>query len=146
MAGPGSTPNGAWLLTPSSDGTAGVWAFANGRAELRAVLPHGGAVRRVAMDSTGTWVVTGGADGRAILWDRASGRKLLEIVHGGAVRDIAFHPTGSLFVTASSDYTAQVWNAETRTCVVVLQGHYGQVFSARFSPFESSERTSLSSL
>ena len=129
------TPNGAWLLTPSSDGTAGVWAFANGRAELRAVLPHGGAVRRVAMDATGTWVVTGGADGRAILWDRASGRKLLEAVHGGAVRDIAFHPTGSLFVTASSDYTAQVWNAETRTCVVVLQGHYGQVFSARFSPF-----------
>jgi len=128
------TPSGAWLVTPSADGTARVWSFPSGQLLENGVLRHGGSVRRAAMDAGGRWIVTAGSDGRAVLWDRESGKSLLEVRHDKAVRDVAFHPTGTLFVTASADGTAQVWDALTRKGLVVLKGHASEVFSARFTP------------
>jgi WD40 repeat protein len=126
------TPNGAWLATPGTDGTARVWSFPDGASGP--VLRHGAPVRRAAMDAGARWVVTAGGDGRAVLWDRASGTQLLEVVHDKAVRDVAFHPSGSVFVTASADGTAQVWDAATRQGLVLLKGHTAEVFNARFTP------------
>lgn len=130
------TAGGAWLATPSSDGTARLWRFPNG--ELERVFEHGGKVRRAAFDSNGRWLVTGGAapdgkSGLAILWDRASGTRLAEVRHGSDVRDVVFHPSKPFFATASSDGTAQIWNAETARPLAVLRGHTDAVWSVTFT-------------
>ena len=36
-------------------------------------------------------------------------------------------------VTVSWDKTARLWNYETKTCVAVLQGHLGVLWSVEFS-------------
>jgi WD40 repeat protein len=133
----------AWLVTPSSDGTARLWNFPGGEPctfssnppEDREVLRHGAPVRRAVMDSKARWIVTAGADGLAIVWDRNTGAKRAVVMHEKPVRDVAFKPDSSLFVTASADGTAKVWDAQTGKGIVTLNGHTDCVFSARFTAY-----------
>ena len=127
-----TTNNGAWLVTPSSDGKAYLYTFPKG--EFVRELNHGASVRRAALSPDGRLVVTGGADGRAVLWECETGKLLLEAVHEKAVRDVAFDATGRYFVTGSADGSAQVWDVQERKGVVALKGHTAPVFAVAFLP------------
>jgi WD40 repeat protein len=60
------SPDGQWVVTASTDGTARVWSVRSG---LLATLPvGGGGVFSAAFSSDGEWVVTASADGSARVW------------------------------------------------------------------------------
>jgi WD40 repeat protein len=61
-------PDGAFVATPSTDGTARVWDAKSGRELAR--MTHDGAVFTVAFSPHAKHPVTGGEDGVVRLWER----------------------------------------------------------------------------
>ena len=128
------SPDGARIVTASSDGTARVWDAASGEM-LRELKGHGDAVKSAAFSPDGARIVTASEDRTARVWDAASGEMLRELKgHGGAVTSAAFSPDGTRIVTASADKTARVWDAASGEMLRELKGHGGVVSSAAFSP------------
>ena len=66
------SPDGARVVTASSDKTARVWDAATG-APIGKPLQHEGAVNSAAFSPDGTRVVTASADKTARVWDAATG-------------------------------------------------------------------------
>jgi WD40 repeat protein len=61
-------PDGTWLATASTDGTARTWDAATGQP--RATLTgHDGPVRALAIAPDGTWLATVGHDRTIRIWD-----------------------------------------------------------------------------
>ncbi len=47
---------------------------------------------------------------------------------------VSFSSDGNRVVTASRDHDARIWDVATGRFVRLLQGHFGEVNDARFSP------------
>jgi WD40 repeat protein len=54
--------------------------------------------------------------------------------HRDRVASVAFSSDGARLVTASRDHDARIWDATTGRFVRLLEGHFGAVNDARFSP------------
>jgi hypothetical protein len=128
------SPDGEWILTGSSDGTAKVWQSASGKELL--TLNHNAVVDAVAFSPDGKRILTGGRDQVTKVWDSVSGKELLPTLkgHTGGILTVAFSPDGHRIVTGSYDETARVWDAARGEELFALSGHNGWVFSAAFSP------------
>jgi Tol biopolymer transport system component len=127
------SPDGMWVVTASSDGTARLWDAASGAA-LATFEGHTDDVRSAAFSPDGKWVVTASRDGTARLWDAASGAALATFWgHTGRVFNAAFSPDGKRVVTASHDGTARLWDASNGTALATLEGHASWVWTAAFS-------------
>jgi hypothetical protein len=66
------SPDGTFVVTGGSDGTARIWDAATGE-ELHVLTGHTGAVYDVAVSPDGTFVVTGSMDQKVRMWDPATG-------------------------------------------------------------------------
>ena len=66
------SPDGKWVATASSDGSARLWDAATGK-ELRQFLGHTGVVSSVAFSPDGTYLLTGGNDQTARIWNVQTG-------------------------------------------------------------------------
>jgi WD40 repeat protein len=119
------------VVTGSRDGTARVWESGI-RPELvisQASPPSKPSRRAAASDGASARVV----DDTIRL--RTADDDLLTLRgHRDDVNSVAFSADGSLLVTASRDHDARIWDAHTGALVHQLEGHFGSVADARFSP------------
>ncbi|MEI9898799.1 MAG: hypothetical protein WDN31_00225 [Hyphomicrobium sp.] len=98
------SPDGAHVLTASSDTTARIWDASSGK--ILAQLRHDAIVNRAYFSSDGRRVVTASDDTTAKLWDAETGKELVRINHDDKVRDATFSTNGFRVVT--NDGTARV--------------------------------------
>jgi DNA-binding beta-propeller fold protein YncE len=128
------SPDGARVLTGSTDNTARLWDAATGK-EIRVFKGHEGGVWSVAFSRDGARVLTGSVDATARLWDAATGKEIRAFKgHEGFVRSVAFSPDGARVLTGSVDATARLWDAATGKEIRAFTGHEGPVFAVAFSP------------
>lgn len=128
------SPEGAWLVTVSEDGTARVWDAETGGAVAvlrRNTLP----IVSATFSPEGKRVVTACEDGTARVWDAQSGEEIAVMRgHAAPVLSATFDPEGARVVTTSEDGAARVWDAETGGEIASLQGNGGPIVKAAFSP------------
>jgi hypothetical protein len=113
------TPDGARIVTGSTDNTAKVWD-ATSFAELAVLKGHSNWVMSVAVTPDGARIVTGSWDNTAKVWDAATFAELAvlkghtsEVTSLGTVTSVAVTPDGARIVTGSGDRTARVWEVFT---------------------------------
>ncbi len=103
------SPDGARVVTASSDNTARVWEAGSGRL-LQTLEGHHGTVRSAEFSPDGERVVTASDDNTARVWEAGSGRLLQTLEgHQELVLSAEFSPDGERVVTASNDKTARLY-------------------------------------
>lgn len=105
------SPDGMFLISGSSDGTARIWDVNTGQEVSR--ISHDDEVGIVKFHPSGKWVASGSDDGAIQIWETATGNLVSQLVNDGAVRDLTFSPDGMQLVSGSSDGTARVWSVFT---------------------------------
>ena len=125
------SPNGQYLATASTDGTARLWDLSGN--ELTQFIGHQGEVVSVNFSPDGEYLATASTDRTTRLWD-LSGNKLTQFIgHQGEVKSVNFSPNGECLATASTDGTARLW-ALSGNELTQFNGHQGEVKSVNFSP------------
>ncbi len=103
------SPDGKWVVTAASDGTARVWNAATGE-QVFMVGDGRNAMHSAAFSPDGRWIVTASDDSTARLWYADSGREYFKLSgHRGPVFCAAFSPDSRYVVTGSGDGTARIW-------------------------------------
>ncbi|KAF7374077.1 WD40 repeat-like protein [Mycena sanguinolenta] len=128
------SPNGAQIVSGSSDKTARIWDTTTGN-EVTKMEGHTDWVRSVAFSPNGAQIVSGSDDRTVRLWDATTGNEVIKMEgHTDWVRSVAFSFNGAQIVSGSEDKTVQVWDAMTGNKMKKIEGHTGSVHSVAFSP------------
>jgi WD40 repeat protein len=97
------SPDGAWIVSASGDGTLKIWDAATG-SERATLTGHTGNVHACAVSPDGTWIVSASWDGALKIWDAASGRERATLTgHAKLVDGSAVSPDHTWIVSASLD-------------------------------------------
>ena len=131
VVGAAFSPDGARILTASSDKTAKLWDASSGK--LIASFNHQDEVKDAAFSPDGTRILTASVDKTAKLWDAASGKLMASFEHQGTVNAAAFSPDGARILTASADHSAKLWDAASGNLMASFE-HQDEVNTAAFSP------------
>ncbi len=109
------SPDGRWIVTAGTDGTARVWEFPSG-VQRASLLGHNAAVTSASFDPSGAFtVVTSSDDGTARTWDAAvNPRMRLFSQLAGGVNGLAYSPDGKLLASAGADGALRMWNVMHR--------------------------------
>jgi WD40 repeat protein/serine/threonine protein kinase len=127
------SPNGARIVSASTDITVRLWDAASG-TELRQYVGHRGDVQSVAFSPDGTRIVSGASDFAAIVWDVETGAEQLRLTeHTAPVWDVVFSPDGTQIVTASKDATLILWDAATGALVRRFEGQSSAILTVAYS-------------
>src|SRR5262249_8997447 len=103
------SPDGQFLLTDGSDGTARLWGV-NSRRQVGVPMPYTHRITARAFSPDGQLLLLGYADGAARLWDVATHKPLRPPArHDRAVRAAGFTPDGRTFLTAAADGVPRAW-------------------------------------
>ncbi|KAG7265976.1 hypothetical protein CRUP_022681 [Coryphaenoides rupestris] len=114
---------GDLLLTGSFDHTVSLWEVASGRSHIHG---HTAEVITVSFNTAGDLLLTGSFDHTVSLWEVASGRRVHTLRgHSGEITNVQLNWDCSLIL---------VYNAATYQCLVMLQGHQGEISKICFSP------------
>jgi WD40 repeat protein/serine/threonine protein kinase len=128
------SPDGKWVVTGGSDGSAKIWNRQAAHVEHRLHVRDSGTVNDAVFSPDAKTVLIATDDGVARLWDAENGTQLKEFIgHKARVRTAAFSNDGSRIVTASDDMTARIWDAKTSETEHVLEDHDQAVLCAAFS-------------
>jgi WD40 repeat protein len=128
------SPDGARVITASSDFTAHLWDGATGQP-LGKPMRHDDWVTTAGFSPDGKRVVTGSYDNTARLWDPMTGSPLgQQMSHDGQLMSVCFSPDSTRVLSASEDKTARLWDARTGQPISEPMRHEDVVNSASFSP------------
>ena len=106
------SPDGARIVTTSTDRTARVWDSPTGRL-VKILRGHRGPVSTAGLGPGGEVAATVGSDDAVRLWDVASGQTVRILRgHRRPILALALSPDGSRLATASEDSTARLWSCE----------------------------------
>ena len=123
-------PDGRFVATGSSDGTARVWDVASGNQTLE-LRGHAAAVTDVAFSPDGQRLVTDGEDGTTRLWDISPGR-LLRL--GASSAPLAMpRSDGKVAVLDRTDGAVRLWTPG-QSGSVRAAGYEDQVVAGAVSP------------
>jgi len=137
------SPDGRWLGTFSSDGTARLWdMLAANTSENHIILSgHTASVSAAAFSPDGRWLATGSYDNTARLWDMSSGdpsQGSVELAgHTSWVYAITFMADSPWLITASEDGTVRLWDLaseDPRQSSLVIASTTGSVRQIAVSP------------
>jgi hypothetical protein len=110
----GFSPDGARIVTASTDNTALLWDAASG-CQIEKLAGHKGWVRSATFSPTGTSIITASDDHSARLWKSGKpgpneiGEETMLVGHDRPLFSAAFTPDGARVGTASWDGTARLW-------------------------------------
>jgi WD40 repeat protein len=126
------SPDGAHVLTGSTDKTSRLWDIETGK-ELRDFKGHEGTVDSVAFSPDGAHMLTGSLDKTARLWDTVTGTQFQVFKHEDFVLS-AFSPDGARVLTDSKDKTVRLWDVATGKELHAFQGASGCCNFRRLQP------------
>jgi eukaryotic-like serine/threonine-protein kinase len=127
------SPDGARIITGSSDKTAKVWDIASGR-ELLTLRGHSDEVWTVAFSSDGKRVATAGPDRIVKIWDAVTGRELLTLRgHRHSITKVSFSPNDEYVATSSVDRSVKLWKSDTGQNLHTFRGYEETVACVSFS-------------
>src|SRR5262249_49913228 len=106
------SPDNAWLVAGSLDGTIWVWDMKHPAAPPLPRHTNAGPVFDLAIAPDACRVAFCSQDGGAIIWDVLSGKEVHSFAgHTGVPLALAFSPNGCRLVTGGIDGTAKIWDA-----------------------------------
>ena len=124
------SPNGEYLTTASTDGTAWLWDLSGN--QISHLQGHQGIVTSVSFSPKGEYIATASTDGTARLWDLSGNQISYFQEENSCVNSVTFSPDGEYIATASSDRIARMWDLSGNQ-IAQFQGHQGIVTSVSFS-------------
>jgi WD40 repeat protein len=127
------TPDGAHVVTASSDMTVRLWETAGGK-EIRVLSGHTGQVTSVTVDPSGRMVLSGAADNAIRLWDLPRPDPLLQLAEGteGLLRGMGISPDAKLLVTGGDDMIVRVWSLVDSKEQYQLKGHREKILEIAY--------------
>ena len=125
------SPDGTFIVSGASDGTARLWNAANGGILSR--LPAVGQVNSVTVSKHGDFVATGSWD-RVKLWDKGTGDLVQEFWESAEAMAVAFSPVdGARLVCGFANGIARMYHVNDGY-LMGLRGHTDLIYSVAFSP------------
>ncbi|KAJ7939390.1 WD40-repeat-containing domain protein, partial [Mycena leptocephala] len=131
------SPDGARIVSGSSDKTICVWDARTCEALMEPILGHTESVWSVAFSPDGARIASGSDDKTILVWDARTCEALMEPIlgHTESVWSVAFSPDGARIASGSDDKTILVWDARTGEALIEpIQDHTDSVWSVAFSP------------
>ena len=127
------SPDGARLVSGSSDMTLKLWDGASGQL-IRTFQGHFGRVTSVAFSSDGTRLLSGSSDMTLRLWDAASGQLVRTFQgHAAVISSVALSHDGTRLLSGQEDATLAVWDAASGERIHILPAHSKRITSVAFS-------------
>jgi WD40 repeat protein len=116
------SPEGQFVGTASTDGTARIFDIAVKRGELTAIpTGHRDQLHSIEFSPSGAYVLTSSRDNTARVWKTDRGTEVTVLAgHDGDVRGASFSRTGRRVLTYSEDGTARIWDSGTTAELSVL--------------------------
>lgn len=116
-------PDGTWLVSGSTDGTARIWDARSG-ATRHVLAGHTGRVNCCVVAPGGTWLATGSDDATVRIWDPSTGAcvRVLE-GHSDWVWSCSVSGDGRYLVSVGDDRDVLVWSCEHWTLDRTMSGH-----------------------
>ncbi len=128
------SPDGAWIVSASSDNTLKVWDARTG-AERLTLRGHTRDVWGCAVGPDGTWVVSASWDKTLKVWEARTGAERLTLRgHTNFVNACAVSPDGAWIISASDDGMLKMWEARTGAERLTLRGQFDGVWGCAVSP------------
>ncbi len=137
------SPDGARVLSGSSDGTVIAWERKTGKV-IRKLGPVVGRIMSALFSPDGGRALAAGEDKIIRLWDLKDGHLIREFKgHDEWVFSLAFSPDGRIVYSTSGgpdawrdgkDSAVRAWDVETGRELRKLEGHKGRVMSVDVSP------------
>jgi WD40 repeat protein len=134
------SPDGARLVSGSSDGTVKVWDLQAVRADVAdsSVLTfkgHTSGVNSVAFTPDGTRIISGSRDQTVKVWDSTLPQECQTWKgHTQAVMSVAWSAKESRLASASRDGFIKIWDTTTGKVIRGWKGHQKNAMSVVFSP------------
>lgn len=109
------SPNGAVLVTGSSEGRIRFWNPLTGQADGEPITAHSGTIQAITFNHDGTQFVSTAVNGEVLLWDVATRQFESFEAHRGTVQAAVFSPDGQSIATVGNDGRILWWDITSRT-------------------------------
>jgi WD40 repeat protein len=107
------SPEGNYIVSASSDGTARVWNWRNGTT-LSVLRGQAGALEDASFSPNGRLIVTVSTAGTTRIWVWHAAKAISEAAwHTDTIHSGAFSPDGGRILTSSDDWSADIFFCET---------------------------------